>query len=155
MLREKIEEVVTLSGGPSAPVLLLFIVFAVAPAMLIALFLWLLLKNRRNSSRDGMMMGLAVALWKNACWLLGGEVGVYFNILPALITTVTVGWPEGNGSSWREEVAVVVLNFLIWPIAGRLAFPLMEKVLEKAAGAFPRNSASARPGTSPDISRLP
>ena len=93
------------------------ILFAVAPLMLGASSLWLSLKRPRATSPMGIALGIAVATWASACWLLGGYFGVYPNLLPALLLVI----PSGGTLEprWKDS-SVVALNFLIWPAAGWL-----------------------------------
>lgn len=128
MLRENLDQIVRFYLGPPAPILMFVVLFVIAPAMLLALFLLLLVQGRWGASRDGLAMGLAVSFWTSACWLLEGYLGAWLNLPAGLIVVAVFGWLEGTEPSWLLELLVVVMNFLLWPIAGWLFFHAFAKV---------------------------
>lgn len=128
MLRDELHQLIMLYLGPPAYVLVFVALFVVAPIALFTGFLLLLVRGRWGASRDGLAMGLAVSVWASACWLLDSYLGVFANLPSSLIVTAIFGWPQDAEPSWPQELLVVAMNFLVWPIAGWLCFHAFERM---------------------------
>jgi hypothetical protein len=125
-------------GEPQASILSIVVLYVIAPSLLLALFVWLLAMGRWGASRDGLAVGLAVALWASACWLTGGYLGAWLNIPSVLLVVLAFGSELGR-DTWWMELAVVGANFLTWPLLGWLFFRTVTKVF-KLGPALPHVS---------------
>ncbi len=121
MLREKLFDLVKTYGGRPTGLLIFLALCLVLPAVF---YRWLARFSRddfQGADRDGLAIGLAVATWASACWLLLPYFGVYPNLPSYLLLAIAFGF---SLDTWWKELLVIGMNFVVWPLAGRLFFRL-------------------------------
>lgn len=118
MIRDELSTGLTAYGGQTADILTLIILFFLIPIGFLTFFLRMFYLNRGIGNTSGMAIGLLVAAWTSCCWLLGGYIGGYPNIVPIMLVFIVFG--DCNTKSM--ELLIVVLNFFIWPLVGLMLF---------------------------------
>src|SRR5690242_13285768 len=115
--------------GTTLYVVLAYALFTIVPLILIGLFFWLFLNGRWGPSRDGLAVGIAVAVWASTCWLVVPYCGGYAN-LPGLFLVMAFGPPV---DTWWKELLVHATNFILWPLVGWLFFRTALKGVESGS----------------------
>lgn len=113
MISEHVTEFLVNHLGRIPYIILAFFILGAGPVVLLML-IGRILSKKAAGSREGLLLGLVVALWINVCVLAVGYLGVYPS-LPAVLLLELFGVETAalDDALWKE-LLLVATNFVLW-----------------------------------------